>query len=77
MPELAFQMGVWFAVEELNKIRERFEIIVPVPLHPHKLKSRGYNQSTEIAKGIAKITSKPMGELLVRKNKAATEQSQQ
>lgn len=73
MPELAFQMGVWFAVEELNKIGERFEIIVPVPLHPHKLKSRGYNQSAEIARGIAKITSKPMVELLVRKNKAATQ----
>ena len=73
MPELAFQMGIWFAVEELNKIRERFEIIVPVPLHPHKLKSRGYNQSAEIARGIAKITLKPMVEPLVRKNKTATQ----
>jgi len=73
MPGLAFQTGVWFAAEELQKIKEKFEIIVPVPLHPHKLKSRGYNQSVEIAKGIAKITSKPMVELLERKHQAATQ----
>ncbi|MBE6312010.1 MAG: ComF family protein [Bacteroidales bacterium] len=36
------------------------DMIVPVPLHPKKLKKRGYNQSECIAKGIAEKLSKPM-----------------
>ncbi len=31
------------------------EIIVPVPLHATRLRERGFNQSMEIAKGVAKI----------------------
>lgn len=33
------------------------DLIVPVPLHPRKYLKRGYNQSEEIAKGIAKSMS--------------------
>jgi ComF family protein len=36
------------------------DIIVPVPLHPKKLRKRGYNQSECIAKGIAEKINKPM-----------------
>ncbi|MCD7899516.1 MAG: ComF family protein [Bacteroides sp.] len=35
-------------------------MIVPVPLHPSKLKRRGYNQSEWIAKGIAEVTGLPI-----------------
>jgi len=31
------------------------DLIIPVPLHPNRMKSRGYNQSEWIAKGIASI----------------------
>lgn len=31
------------------------EVIVPVPLHPKKFKIRGYNQSEEIARGMAEV----------------------
>lgn len=34
--------------------------IVPVPLHPHKRKLRGYNQSECIAHGISVVTGIPM-----------------
>lgn len=36
-----------------ERISEKFDVIVPIPLHPKKQKKRGYNQSEEIAKGIA------------------------
>jgi len=34
------------------------DIIIPVPLHPHKMKKRGYNQSEYIAVGIGEVMSK-------------------
>lgn len=36
------------------------DMIVPVPLHPKKKKSRGYNQAEIIAQGISETTSLPM-----------------
>ncbi len=43
------------------------DVVVPVPLHPKKLKQRGYNQSEWIAKGIAEKLGKPIDtEHLVR-----------
>lgn len=41
--------------------------IVPVPLHPNRLRTRGYNQSEEIAKGISEVVGIPvMSRLLER-----------
>lgn len=36
------------------------DVIVPVPLHPDRLKLRGYNQSELIARGISEITGIPV-----------------
>jgi ComF family protein len=36
------------------------DLIVPIPLHPVKLRRRGFNQSEEIALGIANIMNKPL-----------------
>ena len=48
-------------VEAFNKNKELFEIfenkvIIPVPLHKKRLRTRGFNQAEDIAKIIAKIT---------------------
>jgi len=43
----------------------KIDIIVPVPLHPKKLKKRGFNQSTCIAKGISSVIDKPVLESTV------------
>ncbi len=72
-PKLAFQLGVWFASEVLFQVRDRFDTIVPVPLHPEKLKSRGYNQSFEIATGISHVTACPVTEALQRIHKTETQ----
>lgn len=36
------------------------DVIIPVPLHPDKLKKRGYNQSEMIAIGMSKSMKKPI-----------------
>ena len=36
------------------------DIVVPVPLHPKKLRVRGYNQSEWIARGVANVMDKPI-----------------
>lgn len=54
------------------------EMIVPVPLHPKKLRSRGYNQATAIAEGVAQIVGADVSEdLLVRRdhNRSQTKKS--
>lgn len=46
------------------------DIIVPVPLHPDKLKSRGYNQSECIAKGISSVVSIPVDTVSLLRQKS-------
>lgn len=49
--ELAYFMGVQMA--SVINTPDIPELIIPVPLHPARLRRRGYNQSEEIAKGLA------------------------
>lgn len=54
------------------------DLIIPVPLHPKKYKSRGYNQSEWIARGISAILNKPQDVtslLRVRENATQTKKS--
>jgi len=36
------------------------DVLIPVPLHPKKMKKRGYNQSEEIAKGLSEALNIPL-----------------
>ncbi|MEE9399311.1 MAG: ComF family protein [Dehalococcoidales bacterium] len=47
------------------------EVLVPVPLHPKRLKERGYNQSGLLARELAKLIDLPvMGDCLIRQRHA-------
>ena len=47
------------------------EVIVPVPLHPKKLKQRGYNQSGLLARELSKLANLPViGSCLIRVKQA-------
>jgi ComF family protein len=51
----------FFAEQFYNKVKHksRPEMIIPIPLHPRRLRSRGYNQSWEIAKTLSKKLNIP------------------
>ena len=50
------------------------DVMVPVPLHPRKLKQRGYNQSRLLAEGISDITHIPLcDDWLVRRQYTETQ----
>ncbi len=59
--ELGVYMGrqLGTALAESHRFDD-VDYLVPVPLHPKKFKKRGYNQSEEIAKGIAQKFDKPV-----------------
>lgn len=58
------KLGYFFGRILANELmqNERFDKIVPVPLHPKKLKERGFNQSSVIAKGISDGLNVPVDE---------------
>lgn len=51
------------------------DILVPVPLHPRRLRERGYNQATEIARALAAGTGLQVAVGGVRRAHGATAQS--
>ena len=58
-PKLAYLMGRW-AFTELKRENNPlcfYDVLLPVPLHPKRLKERGYNQAEWIAKGIQSVIS--------------------
>ncbi|TWJ17640.1 ComF family protein [Bacteroides zoogleoformans] len=59
--DLGETMGRFMAAELLSVDFFRdVNVILPVPLHPRKQKSRGYNQSECIARGISHVTDIPV-----------------
>lgn len=58
----------------LNDAYKNIDLIIPVPLHHSKERSRGYNQSTCIAEGIAAILRVPVNtSSLLRKKRTGTQ----
>ena len=65
--------GVRAAAPELGRLLAKFlagqsaagELLVPVPLHPRRLRSRGYNQSALLARELAKLSGLALEEGLL------------
>lgn len=55
--------------ELFHQITKQHAVIVPIPLHPEKLKKRGYNQAEALSYGIAKACRLPVQQLLYRRRK--------
>ncbi len=52
--DLAYQLGLNYGLQLKDSIHfHDCELVVPVPLHPLRLKERGYNQSEFFAKGLS------------------------
>ena len=57
-PELAQYLGSQAAQEWIDTgFFDDIDLLVPVPIHPHRLRDRGYNQSEYICRGIAAVTN--------------------
>lgn len=51
------------------------DLIIPVPLHPSRLRSRGYNQSHCIAEGLSTILHIPLGDKYLHRFKSTSTQT--
>jgi ComF family protein len=51
-----------------------FDLIVPVPLHPNRLRARGFNQALEVARPIARQMSIPLDAALLQRIRKTPQQ---
>ncbi|MBO4371056.1 MAG: ComF family protein [Paludibacteraceae bacterium] len=58
--ELAVELGRILGEEIKDSPVAQVDCIVPIPLHPRRQKSRGYNQSQLIAEGLAAVLNLPI-----------------
>lgn len=75
-PEIGQKLGCVYATELISSgYAHVFDIIVPVPLHPDRQRSRGYNQSAEFAKGLSQVLQIPYTENFVKRSVQTTTQT--
>ena len=53
----------------------QIDLLVPVPLHPSRLRERGYNQSELVARGLARRLEKPLRCDIIRRSRATAQQA--
>ncbi len=73
-PAIGVKLGEQLGTK-LVASQHKDSILVPVPLHPKRLKKRGYNQALKIAQGIHKTTQIPIAEGILKRvqnNKSQT-----
>jgi ComF family protein len=75
--EIGVLLGRWYGHElkEAQKHHE-FDLILPVPLHPSKIKIRGYNQSDTFAKGLSESMDLPWSNQILQKETVNETQTQ-
>lgn len=72
--ELGVVLGQYFGSFLTGTLFSETDMIIPVPLHPSKLKKRGFNQSEWIGKGLATALATPLKtNILVRKISSSTQ----
>lgn len=61
-PEIGLLLGRWYASSLLEdkQFIPNWDFIVPIPLHPRKLKKRGYNQSEKFGQGLSEVLNIPL-----------------
>ncbi|MEY3418177.1 MAG: hypothetical protein RL060_2289 [Bacteroidota bacterium] len=74
--DLAFYMGKRMGSAMFDYQFTDYDAIIPVPLHPTKLKLRGYNQSELLAKGMAEVSGLPLLVDVLKKTSASQSQTQ-
>jgi len=57
------------------EIEAKPDLIIPVPLHPKRLRERGYNQAAELARPIGKLLNLPLDTRSLQRIRHTNEQS--
>ncbi|MDI1235705.1 MAG: ComF family protein [bacterium] len=74
--EIGYHLGYLFGQEiKSSFLKLNIDFIAAVPLHPSKIKQRGYNQSDEIAKGFSSATEIPFFPNLIRRTESTETQT--
>ena len=59
-PEIGTFVGEFYGQKLIEaEIYKTVDVIIPIPLHPKKLRQRGYNQSEAFAKGLSRALNIP------------------
>jgi ComF family protein len=77
-PEIGFHMAQQAVLDWRDEtFFEGLDWIIPIPLHPARMRERGYNQSEYIARGISEITGIPVDTTHVTRIRNTPQQAKQ
>jgi ComF family protein len=67
-PELGIALGRMYGQDLLAaNFKQQFDLIIPVPLHASRKRTRGYNQSEEFGKGLSEILDIPCSDRFMKR----------
>jgi ComF family protein len=68
LPEVGVALGRMYGHDLLRAgYGEKFDLIIPVPIHSSRRRKRGYNQSEEFGKGLAEVLGVPCRDNLMER----------
>ena len=77
-PQIGYELGRQAALEMLDtEFFEGIDVIIPMPLHPRRLRERGYNQAEYIARGLSAVTGIPVDTIHVTRVRNTPQQAKQ
>ena len=74
-PDIGIELGKMFGAELRKTEFTMADLIVPVPLHPKKMRIRGYNQSEMIANGLSQSLHLPVNTNTLHRGEATQTQT--
>ncbi len=66
----------WAAQIITQQLDNAYDLLIPMPLHPERLRERGFNQSAEIARRIAQTTGQPLNIDALTRSRATPPQAE-
>lgn len=75
-PQIGQCLGLWYA-HELQAVahKQKFDVVIPVPLHAKRLNERGYNQVTKFGQALALSFGIPYRDQLLFRNTYSSTQT--
>ena len=77
-PQVGVAIGNLYGKELKDlALYQQVQAIIPVPLHPHKIEKRGYNQSEQFAIGLSEVMNIPVCTDILSRNAERESQAKQ